>query len=100
MVSTAFRTDGEGDPVNPPRRYGLLRRFEPPLEAEYRLFQDAALVARIRWALGAAVGVLLAYAILDLFVAPPPIMGEVVFLRLLLMVAPLVLLLAASFREE
>jgi len=100
MVSTAFRTDGEGDPVNPPRRYGLLRRFEPQLEAEYRLFQDAALVARIRWALGAAVGVLLAYAIFDLFVAPPPIMGEVVFLRLLLMVAPLVLLLAASFREE
>lgn len=57
-------------------------------------------MVRIRWALGAAVGVLLVYALLDLFVAPRPIMAEVVTLRLVMMVLPLVVLLAASYRER
>lgn len=70
MVSTAFRSPGDGDNIDQPRRHGLLRRFEPKLEAEYRQFLEAALVVRIRWALGGAVGVLIVYALLDLFVAP------------------------------
>jgi diguanylate cyclase (GGDEF) domain len=100
MVSTAFRSPGDGDNIDQPRRHGLLRRFEPKLEAEYRQFLEAALVVRIRWALGAAVGVLIVYALLDLFVAPRPIMAEVVTLRLVMMVLPLVVLLAASYRER
>ncbi|WP_233275230.1 GGDEF domain-containing protein [Pseudoxanthomonas suwonensis] len=44
--------------------------------------------------------VLFGYTVLDLFVAPKPIMAEVVALRLSLMVMPLLLLLAASYRQQ
>src|SRR5690606_36143529 len=100
MNSPAQRTDSDGDSLAAPRRLGLFRRFESGLEAEDRAFQDAAQVKRIRGALGAAVVVLFGCTVLGLFVAPKPIMGEVVALRLSLMVMPLLLLLAASYRQQ
>lgn len=80
----------------PPRRRGLLQRFEPAVEADYRVFQDAALALRVRWALGAAVAVLCVYLMLDLIMIPAEILPQVIVMRIGLMVLPPLVVLALS----
>ena len=97
MVTTALRTNPGGDPLAPTHR-GVLRRFAPRLEAEYRVFQDVALKPRLRWAMGAAVAVLCVYAVLDVVMLPREILAEVLAMRIGLMVMPPLLALLASQR--
>lgn len=96
MVTTALRTNPGGDPLASPARRGVLRRFPPRLEAEYRVFQDIALKPRLRWAMGAAVAVLCVYAVLDVLMMPREILAEVLAMRIGLMVMPPLLALLAS----
>jgi diguanylate cyclase (GGDEF)-like protein len=98
MSPNAVRHDEGGDPLVPLGRRGVHRRFAPALEGEYRAFQDVALKPRLRWAMGAAVAVLCVYAVLDLVMIPREILGEVLAMRIGLMVMPPLLALVASLR--
>jgi diguanylate cyclase (GGDEF)-like protein len=100
MSSRALRNDGADYALDARARPSVLRRFEPALEAEYRIFLDAALLLRVRWALGAAVVVLCVYAGLDLIMIPAQILPEVLAMRLGLMVLPPLLVLAVSFHPR
>lgn len=97
MVTTAPRTHPGGDPLAPTTRHGVLRRFPPRMEAEYRVFQDTALKPRLRWAMGAAVVVLGVCAVLDVVMMPRAILAEVLAMRIGLMVLPPLL---ASLRVQ
>src|SRR5690606_1990087 len=98
MFTTALRTNPGGDPLASPTHRGVLRRFAPEVEAEYRVFQDIALNPRLRWAMGAAVAVLCVYAVLDVLMLPREILAEVLAMRIGLMVMPPLLALLASLR--
>lgn len=100
MVTTAPRTHPGGDPLAPTTRHGVLRRFPPRMEAEYRVFQDTALKPRLRWAMGAAVVVLGVCAVLDVVMMPRAILAEVLAMRIGLMVLPPLLALLASLRVQ
>src|SRR5690606_41472393 len=82
MVTTAPRTHPGGDPLAPTTRHGVLRRFPPRMEAEYRVFQDPALKPRLRWAMGAAGAVLGVCAVLDVVMMPRAILAEVLAVRI------------------
>jgi len=89
LMSLALPSSPGGvDPMELYARHGLLRRFAPALEAEYRVFQEAALRKRVPWALGAAACVLGVYAVLDLFLIPRQILSDVLVVRLGLMLLP------------
>ena len=98
MFTTALRSHPGDDPLAPPARHGVLRRFAPDIEAEYRRFQDTALTPRLRWTMGAAVVVLCVYAVLDVVMIPREILAEVLAMRIGLMVMPPLLALLASLR--
>ncbi len=77
-----------------------LLRFPRALEQEFRRYHLQIFLVRMRWALLVATSLFLLFAVLDIISLPEPVRTQVLALRLGLILPPLILTWAATYRPR